>query len=130
MRSRRPRKKFWGFSMIDADHGRDSSPRLFTIISECSGANDSVNASNQMMMKRVAFNAAGWALLILGGAGLFLPVLPGVLLLILGLSFLSLEYKWARRWMGPLLRRFPGAEKKLELFLARHAKPFSADVSA
>ena len=82
------------------------------------------------MVKRVAFNAAGWALLVVGCAGLVLPVLPGVMLLIIGLSFLSLEYKWARRWMGPLLRRFPAAEKKLEMFLARHAKPVSADVSA
>jgi hypothetical protein len=113
--------------MISADHCRDS--RLFTIISECSGANHSLNASNNMM-KRVAFNAAGWGLVLLGGAGLVLPVLPGVLLLILGLSFLSLEYKWARRLMGPLLRRFPAAEKKLEIFLARHAKPVSADLSA
>jgi len=103
---------------------------LFTIISECGGANHSVNASNNMMVKRVAFNAAGWGLLILGGAGLLLPVLPGVMLLILGLSFLSLEYRWARRLMGPLLRRFPAAEKKLEIFLARHAKPVSADLSA
>jgi hypothetical protein len=53
-----------------------------------------------------------------------------VMLLVIGLSFLSLEYKWARRWMGPLLRRFPAAEKKLHGFLARHAKPVSADVSA
>ena len=89
-----------------------------------------MNASNNMMVKRVAFNAVGWGLVILGGAGLLLPVLPGVMLLILGLSFLSLEYKWARRLMGPLLRRFPAAEKKLEIFLARHAKPVSADLSA
>ena len=82
------------------------------------------------MVKRVAFNAAGWALLVLGCAGLVLPVLPGVMLLVIGLSFLSLEYKWARRWMDPLLRRFPAAEKKLEIFLARHAKPVSADLSA
>ena len=82
------------------------------------------------MAKRVAFNAAGWALLMLGGAGLVLPVLPGVVFLIVGLSFLSLEYEWARRWMGPLLRRFPAAEKKLQVFLARHQKPVSADVSA
>jgi uncharacterized membrane protein YbaN (DUF454 family) len=82
------------------------------------------------MVKRVAFNAAGWALLMLGGAGLVLPVLPGVVLLIVGLSFLSLEYKWARRWMGPLLRRFPATEKKLQVFLARHQKPVSADISA
>ena len=82
------------------------------------------------MAKRVAFNVAGWALLMLGGAGLVLPVLPGVVLLIVGLSFLSLEFEWARRWMGPLLRRFPAAEKKLQGFLARHAKSVSANVSA
>jgi hypothetical protein len=29
--------------------------------------------------------------------------------------------------MGPLLRRFPAAEKKLQGFLARHSKPVSAD---
>ena len=112
--------------MISADHCRDSS--LFTIISECSGANNSLNASNNMM-KRVAFNAAGWALVILGVAGLVLPILPGVALLIVGLSFLSLEYKWARRWIGPLLRRFPAAEKKLQVFLARHVKSVSANAS-
>lgn len=82
------------------------------------------------MLKRVAFNVAGWALLMLGCAGLLLPVLPGVLLLIVGLSFLSLEYKWAHRWMGPMLRRFPAAEKKLQVFLARHVKSISADASA
>ncbi|HEY2171656.1 MAG TPA: PGPGW domain-containing protein [Candidatus Angelobacter sp.] len=81
------------------------------------------------MVKRVAFNATGWALLMLGGAGLVLPVLPGVVFLIVGLSFLSLEYKWARRWIGPLLRRFPAAEKKLHVFLARHEKSVSANAS-
>ena len=82
------------------------------------------------MVKRVAFNAAGWALLLLGLIGLVLPVLPGVLLLIVGLAFLSLEYQWADRLMGRLRRHFPIAEKKLELFLARHKKPASADASA
>jgi uncharacterized membrane protein YbaN (DUF454 family) len=82
------------------------------------------------MVKRVAFNAAGWVLLLLGLVGLVLPVLPGVLLLIVGLSFLSLEYQWAYRWMGPLRRRFPIAEKKLQLFLARHKKPTPVDASA
>ena len=81
------------------------------------------------MVKRVAFNAAGWALLMLGVAGLVLPVLPGVALLIVGLSFLSLEYKWARRWIGPLLRRFPAAEKEFQGFFARHVKSVSANAS-
>lgn len=78
------------------------------------------------MVKRVAFNAAGWLLLLVGAVGLFLPVLPGVLLVVIALSILSLEYAWARRWMSSLLHRFPAAEKKLQLFLARYEKPTSA----
>jgi len=78
------------------------------------------------MVKRVAFNAAGWLLLMLGAVGLFLPVLPGVLLLVIALSILSLEYAWARRWMSTLLRRFPETEKRFQVFLARYDKPTSA----
>jgi uncharacterized membrane protein YbaN (DUF454 family) len=82
------------------------------------------------MVKRVAFNAAGWALLVLGAIGLFLPVLPGVLLLVIALSILSIEYAWARRWMSTLLHRFPATEKRLQVFLARHKKTAPADASA
>ena len=82
------------------------------------------------MVKRVAFNAAGWLLLMLGAVGLFLPVLPGVLLMVVALSILSIEYAWARRWMSTLLHRFPETEKRLQAFLARHKKPTSADASA
>jgi uncharacterized membrane protein YbaN (DUF454 family) len=70
-------------------------------------------------MKRVALIASGWFLLLLGAAGLFLPVMPGVLLLIIGLSILSVEYEWARRWVTALRRRFPAADRKLQSILAR-----------
>ena len=63
--------------------------------------------------------AVGWALLPLGILGLFLPVLPGVLFLIIGLSILSVEYEWARRWMNALRSRFPGTDKKLQGIIAR-----------
>lgn len=76
------------------------------------------------MVKRVAFIGAGWVLLMLGALGLFLPILPGVLLLIVALSILSVEYAWARRWMISLRRRFP-ANDKLDGFLARREKPSS-----
>ncbi len=82
------------------------------------------------MVKRVALNAAGWALLILGIVGLFLPILPGVLLMVVALSLLSIEYAWARRWMGSLLHRFPATEKRFQVFLARHRKAASVDASA
>ncbi len=82
------------------------------------------------MMKRLAFIVAGWVLLMLGAVGLFLPILPGVLLLVVGLSILSVEYAWARRWMVTLGNRFPATEKRLQIFLPRHKKPTSADASA
>ena len=78
------------------------------------------------MLKRVALIAVGWIFLVLGAAGLFLPVLPGVLFLIIGLSFLSVEYEWARRWISALRRRFPAADRKLQGMLAKMAKPTSA----
>lgn len=71
------------------------------------------------MVKRLALIAAGWTLLLLGSIGLFLPVLPGVLLLLVGLSILSVEYEWARRWVDALRRRFPMADRKLQAILAR-----------
>lgn len=82
------------------------------------------------MVKRVALNAAGWALLVLGIVGLFLPILPGVLLMVVALSLLSIEYAWARRWMGSLLHRFPATEKRFQVFLARRRKAASVDASA
>jgi len=78
------------------------------------------------MLKRVAFHVAGWMFLVLGAAGLILPVLPGVLFLVSGLSLLSLEYEWARRLVSRLLRRFPAADRKVQDMLAKVARPTSA----
>ncbi|HEX4604073.1 MAG TPA: PGPGW domain-containing protein [Candidatus Angelobacter sp.] len=71
------------------------------------------------MIKRMALIAAGWTLLLLGAIGLLLPVLPGVLFLLIGLSILSVEYEWARRWVSALRRRFPAADRKLQAILVR-----------
>lgn len=65
-------------------------------------------------MKRAAVIASGWFLVLLGSVGLFLPILPGVLLLILGLTILSVEYEWARRWLAALRRRFPVVGRKAQ----------------
>jgi uncharacterized protein len=78
------------------------------------------------MLKRVALIIAGWMFLILGIAGLFLPVLPGVLFLLIGLSLLSAEYAWARRHISRLRRRFPAADRKLHGVLAKVVKATSA----
>jgi uncharacterized membrane protein YbaN (DUF454 family) len=56
--------------------------------------------------------AAGWTLLILGVAGLMLPFLPGIPLLVAGLVMLSSQHRWARAclerirlWIRKLHRR-------------------------
>jgi uncharacterized protein (TIGR02611 family) len=51
--------------------------------------------------KRLVITIAGVVLLVLGLAGVVLPVLPGWLLIFAGLAVLSTEYVWAER----LLRR-------------------------
>ena len=63
---------------------------------------------------RAALLACGWVLVLLGVAGLFLPILQGALLLALGLALLSLGSEKVhlrlRSWMG----RWPGLWKRLE----------------
>jgi uncharacterized membrane protein YbaN (DUF454 family) len=50
---------------------------------------------------------AGWAFILLGIAGLFLPVLQGILFLLIGLIILSSEYVWAHKLLARLKARFP-----------------------
>lgn len=57
--------------------------------------------------KRVAVLVAGWAFILLGIAGLFLPVLQGILFLLVGLIILSSEYVWAHKLLMRLKARFP-----------------------
>lgn len=49
----------------------------------------------------------GWTFIVLGIAGLFLPVLQGILFLMIGLIILSSEYAWARNVLAKLRARFP-----------------------
>jgi len=57
--------------------------------------------------KRLLLLLAGWAFIVLGILGLFLPVLQGVLFLLIGLIILSSEYAWAHNLLHKLRERFP-----------------------
>jgi uncharacterized protein len=63
-------------------------------------------------MKRVLLIVTGWLFILLGIAGLFLPVLQGILFLVIGLLILSREYSWARNLLERFERRFPDVSKK------------------
>jgi len=58
-------------------------------------------------VKRILILGAGWGCILLGIAGLFLPILQGVLFLLIGLVILSTEYIWAHRLLAKVRERFP-----------------------
>jgi uncharacterized membrane protein YbaN (DUF454 family) len=64
--------------------------------------------------KRMALLLVGWAFVLLGLAGLFLPLLQGVLFLLIGLIILSSEYAWAHKLLQRLRHRFPGVARKAD----------------
>jgi uncharacterized protein len=58
-------------------------------------------------VKRIAVEILGWLFVLLGIAGLVLPVLQGILFLMIGFYLLSREHHWAQRWMEKLYHRYP-----------------------
>jgi len=59
------------------------------------------------VIKRVLILIAGWLFILVGIAGLFLPILQGILFIVIGLLILSSEYVWAHRLLQKLRTRFP-----------------------
>jgi uncharacterized membrane protein YbaN (DUF454 family) len=71
--------------------------------------------------KRLAVLLLGWGFILLGIAGLFLPVLQGILFLLIGLIILSSEYVWAHKLLQRLRQRFPSVSRKADEAQARAA---------
>lgn len=77
-------------------------------------------------MTRILTIALGYAFLLLGVVGLFLPILQGVLFIVVGLLLLSRHSPWARRLLDRFKARYPKtgqqvvrAEALLHRFLFR-----------
>jgi len=65
---------------------------------------------------RMVLLGLSWICLILGLAGLLLPGLQGVLLLLLGMALMSVASDTVHRWMEKALHRHPGLQKRLHRF--------------
>ncbi len=72
-------------------------------------------------LKRIVVLVLGWGFLLLGIAGLFLPVLQGLLFLFVGLAILSSEYVWAHHLLHKVRSRFPGLSSKADEGVKRAA---------
>jgi uncharacterized membrane protein YbaN (DUF454 family) len=64
--------------------------------------------------KRWLVIISGWSFVALGVAGLFLPILQGVLFLLIGLTILSTEYVWAHKLLQKLRKRFPSLTSRFD----------------
>jgi putative transmembrane protein PGPGW len=73
----------------------------------------SIRPNRAGRLKDLAVEIAGWALVVAGVAGLFLPVLQGVLMLLAGLLILSSRHRWASHLIGKLLVRFPSLSGRI-----------------
>ena len=72
-------------------------------------------------LKRASILVLGWAFVLLGIIGLFLPILQGVLFILIGLFLLSSEYIWAHHLLHKVRERFPRVAGQFD-----HAKGKSA----
>ncbi|HKD15320.1 MAG TPA: PGPGW domain-containing protein [Candidatus Angelobacter sp.] len=58
-------------------------------------------------MKTAILLIAGWLCILAGAAGLVLPLVPGIPLLITGAVLLSRHHHWARRLLARVRKTFP-----------------------
>lgn len=65
---------------------------------------------------RVVVITLGWFMILVGIAGLFLPILQGGLMLALGLALLSIGSQTMHLWFRSLMGRWPRIWKRLEKF--------------
>jgi len=64
------------------------------------------------VMKRIIRYISGITLLVLGVIGLFLPVLQGILMIIVGLLILAPESKLIQKMLGKLREKYPELYEK------------------
>jgi uncharacterized protein len=80
-------------------------------------------------LKRIATYIVGWAFILLGIAGLFLPILQGILFLLIGLFVLSSVSPWAERLLNRIRRRFPRISRQFDEAKSR-AKDVQVKIAA
>ncbi len=85
--------------------------------------NTSVHIPDLPLALRIALLIFGWLIIVLGLAGLLLPGLQGILLLVLGAAILSVASDSVHRWLEKILEHRPNMRRRLNSFRAKlHSK--------
>lgn len=65
---------------------------------------------------RLALLVLGWLIIVLGLAGLLLPGLQGILMLVLGAAILSVASDSVHRWLEKVLEHRPNIRRRMNAF--------------
>ncbi|MGA8183111.1 MAG: PGPGW domain-containing protein [Terriglobia bacterium] len=84
------------------------------LVNSYATASRAFNVTVNRRFKRWLVIISGWSFVALGVAGLFLPILQGVLFLLIGLTILSTEYVWAHKLLQKLRKRFPSLTSRFD----------------
>jgi uncharacterized membrane protein YbaN (DUF454 family) len=68
---------------------------------------------------RIVVLAVGWAITLIGIAGLVLPGIQGIATIVAGLAILSVASETAHRWMRHTLQRWPRLWHRVDGFRAK-----------
>ena len=85
---------------------------------------------SQKPVKRVAVIALGWVLILLGIVGLVLPVVPGAVLIVVGVPIVNPQGTWLGRIrekcrvrfpvLAPIFRRFPASSESNQSLFSKN----------
>lgn len=76
------------------------------------------------LAKKTLIYVIGWAFILLGIVGLFLPILQGILFLLIGLLVLSKQSQFAKNILRRVKERYPDQYRKMHEFNDRLKKTF------
>ena len=74
------------------------------------------------LLIRIAQSILGWAFVVIGFLGIFLPLLQGVLFIVIGLTILSTHSAFAKRMLARLENKYPEIYAKVERLKTRFAE--------
>jgi len=90
---------------------------------EVSESDTHVHIPDLPLAVRIALLVFGWLVIIVGLAGLLLPGLQGILLLVVGAAILSVASDSVHRWLENMLEHRPNIRRRLNSFRTKlHAK--------
>lgn len=73
-------------------------------------------------VKRIVTHIVGWMFILVGIAGLVLPILQGILFILVGLFVLSSVSPWASNLLDKVRKRFPRVMNQVDLARSKAGK--------